>query len=139
MKCEKITFRREATSVGKIPRFSGVSREQNVNKSWVNKQLTGMLAFWRLHMESSVVNKQLMKYPNVHIQSQVIGILFIAFHPKFCQIQAMHLGYLIIILFMYSISPKILLDVHLLMYFDPIITCCVHLCFFSKGCFELCQ
>ena len=53
-------------SVGKIPRFSGASREQNVNKSWVNKQLTGMLAFWRLHMESSVVNKQLMKYPNVH-------------------------------------------------------------------------
>ena len=66
MKCEKITFRREATSVGKIPRFSGVSREQNVNKSWVNKQLTGMLAFWRLHMESSAVNKQLMKYPNTH-------------------------------------------------------------------------
>ena len=67
MKCEKITFRREATSVGKIPRFSGVSREQNVNKSWVNKQLTGMLAFWKLHMESSVVNKQLMKYPTVRI------------------------------------------------------------------------
>ena len=66
VKCEKITFRREATSVGKIPRFSGVSREQNVNKSWVNKQLTGMLAFWRLHMESSVVNKQLMKYPIFH-------------------------------------------------------------------------
>ena len=39
VKCEKITFRREATSVGKIPRFSGASREQNVNKSWVNKQL----------------------------------------------------------------------------------------------------
>ena len=65
-KLEKIQFIREATSVGKIPRFSGASREQNVNKSWVNKQLTGMLAFWRLHMESSVVNKQLMKYPNQH-------------------------------------------------------------------------
>ena len=66
MKCEKITFRREATSVGKIPRFSGASREQNVNKSWVNKQLTGILAFWRVHMKSSVVNKQLMVHSNVH-------------------------------------------------------------------------
>ena len=74
MKCEKITFRREATSVGKIPRFSGVSREQNVNKSWVNKQLTGMLAFWRLHMESSVVNKQLMKYPTVQYVVSIISL-----------------------------------------------------------------
>ena len=64
-------------SVGKIPRFSGASREQNVNKSWVNKQLTGMLAFWRVHMESSVVNKQLMVHSNLYIPVISICIVLV--------------------------------------------------------------
>ena len=38
------------------------SSEQIVNKTWVNKQLTGMLLYWGLHMESCSVNKQLMVY-----------------------------------------------------------------------------
>ena len=44
----KNQFIREAMSVGKIPRFSEASRDQIVNKTWVNKQLTGMLVYWVL-------------------------------------------------------------------------------------------
>ena len=42
------------------------SREQIVNKTWINKQLIGMLVYWRLHMERFIVNKQLMIYSIIY-------------------------------------------------------------------------
>ena len=54
----------------------GASKEQIVNKTWVNKQkqLTGMLVHWRLHMESFVVNKQLMGYSNTYVCRSIFAL-----------------------------------------------------------------
>ena len=66
MKSEKITLKGRRRIRLQDSKILGASREQIVNKTWVNKQLTVINVYWRLHLPFYNVNKQLMAYPNVY-------------------------------------------------------------------------
>ena len=74
MKSEKITLKGRQRIRLQDSEILGASREQIVNKSWVNKQLTVIMACWRLHIEKCNINKQLMVYSTV--DDDTIAIFF---------------------------------------------------------------
>ena len=59
---KKSIYKGGDASVGKIPRFFEASRDQIVNKTWVNKQLTLVYGIFVLSKKNPIVNKQLTVY-----------------------------------------------------------------------------